>query len=100
MANETHDIGSSIIVQRPITRNRAFETALLYDPDSVKITILDSADTEKVVEQVMIKKSTGRYSYTVQTEAGWIPGQYRAKIIVTDATYGNDIDIEDEFILE
>ena len=91
---QLYDRGSAIIDEVEIQKYTPYGSEEDFDPQTHKITVIDPEGTEKVAAQDLTKSTTGKYLYKIQTEATWITGVYKVKIIITD-TAGNDITVDE-----
>lgn len=97
----TVDLGSAIVIEATIQAYTPFGSYADADPISLPtISVWDNKGKKVVDAQSMIKDSTGKYYYTVQTLTTWKKGLYKSEIT---ATFSSNSDVKTEvesFILE
>jgi len=96
----TKEKGSAIIITTIVKKKNPFGNYEVFDPDTIKLTITDSAGAAKIDDIDMTKRTgyIGQYYYICQTEETWATGIYQGKIVVTLGLY-SDYFIQDCFEL-
>lgn len=96
----TKERGSAINVTTITKKKIPFENYVVFDPDTIKLTITDPSGAVKVDDVDMIKRTgyVGQYYYVCQTGTGWVVGVYQARITVTSGEYTDQL-VQDCFEL-
>lgn len=61
------DRGSAVLIEVEFKKQTPFGTAVLFDATNPKVTITDSAGTDKVTDAALTRSALGQYYYVCQT---------------------------------
>ena len=89
LQNKSYDRGSPIIIEVEVYSYAPFGLEAKIDPDTIVVSVGQSNQAKKVVEQAMTKFATGEYYYIVQTTTSWETGPYNVEVKVTSGAYSD-----------